>query len=126
MNATCGRSVPGAMRGSALIEALVAVVLFTIGIVALLRVLGTAVKDAGDVEYRAIAATVADATVGRMWVDRANLDAYEVDDDPLPELPNGLRTVTVDGNVVNVTIRWQPPGVDEQRVHAVAATLIGN
>jgi hypothetical protein len=28
--------------------------------------------------------------------------------------------------VVNVTIRWQPPGVDDQRVHTVAATLTGN
>ena len=61
------------MRGFALIEALVAVLLFAIGIVALLRVLGTAVKDAGEVEYRAVAATLADATIGRMWVDRANL-----------------------------------------------------
>ncbi len=119
-------SAPRVVRGSALVEALVAVLLFSIGIVALVRVLGTAVKDAGDVEYRAVAATLADATIGRMWVDRANLDAYEVDDEPVPELPNGLRTVTVDGTVVNVTIRWQPPGVDDQRVHTVAATLTGN
>lgn len=123
MNPGHGRRAP---RGSALVEALVAVVLFTVGIVALLRVLGTAVKDAGDVEYRAVAATLADATVGRMWVDRANLAAYVVEDEPVPELPNGLRTVTVAGNVVNVTIRWQPPGVDDERVHAVAATLAGN
>lgn len=126
MNPGHGRRAPRATRGSALVEALVAVVLFTVGIVALLRVLGTAVKDAGDVEYRAVAATLADATVGRMWVDRANLAAYVVEDEPVPELPNGLRTVTVAGNVVNVTIRWQPPGVDDERVHAVAATLAGN
>jgi len=114
------------MRGSALIEALVAVLLFAIGIVALLRVLGTAVKDAGEVEYRAVAATLVDATIGRMWVDRANLAAYEVADDPVPELPNGLQTIEVDGNVVNINIRWQPPGAANERAHAVSATLVAN
>ena len=49
-------------RGSALVESLIAVLLFSIGIVALLRVLGVAIKDSGDVENRAIAATLADET----------------------------------------------------------------
>ena len=115
-----------AMRGFALIEALVAVLLFAVGIVALLRVLGTAIKDAGDVEYRAVAATLADGTIGRMWVDRPNWNTYAVVDDPVPELPNGLQTVTVAGNVVTITIRWQPPGAADERVHTVAGTLVTN
>lgn len=116
-----------AMGGFALIEALVAVLLFAVGIVALLRVLGTAIKDAGDVQYRAVAATLADETIGRMWVDRPNWNTtYAVVDDPVPELPNGLQTVTVAGNVVTITIRWQPPGAADERVHTVAATLVTN
>jgi type IV pilus assembly protein PilV len=113
-------------RGSALVEALVAVLLFSIGIVALLRVLGASVKDAGDVEYRATAATIADETIGRMWVDRANLAAYSEDAGALGALPNGTRTVTVAGNVVTVTINWQPPGADAARTHTVSATLMSN
>lgn len=113
--------------GSALIEALVAVLLFSIGIIALLRVLAVAVKDAGDVQYRAVAATIADGTIGRMWVDRANLAAHVVDAAPVADLPNGTQTVTiVNGNVVNVTINWQPPGVTEVHTHTVSATLVGN
>lgn len=114
------------MRGSALIEALVAVLLFAIGIVALLRVLGTAVKDAGEVEYRAVAATLADETIGRMWVDRPNWNSYVGVDDPVPALPNGLQTVAVAGNVVTINIRWTPPGAANERVHAVSATLVAN
>ena len=113
-------------RGSALVEALVAVLLFSIGIIALLRVLGASVKDAGDVEYRATAATIADETIGRMWVDRANLAAYVEDAAALAALPNGTRTVTVAGNVVTVTINWQPPGADDVRAHTVSATLMTN
>ncbi len=115
-----------AMGGFALIEALVAVLLFAVGIIALLRVLGTAIKDAGDVQYRAVAATLADSTIGRMWVDRPNWNGYVVVDDPVPELPNGLQTVAVAGNVVTITIRWQPPGAADERVHTVAATLVTN
>jgi type IV pilus assembly protein PilV len=113
-------------KGSALIEALVAVLLFSIGIIALLRVLGASVKDAGDVEYRATAATIADQTIGRMWVDRTNLAAYVETAGALDALPNGTRTVTVAGNVVTVTINWQPPGVAGVHTHTVSATLMSN
>ena len=113
-------------KGSALIEALVAVLLFSIGVIALLRVLGASVKDAGDVEFRATAATIADETIGRMWVDRGNLGAYVENAAALAALPNGTRTVAVAGNVVTVTINWQPPGVAAVHTHTVAATLMSN
>jgi len=112
-------------RGSALVEVLVSVLLFSVGILALVRLLGTAVKDAGEIEYRAQAATLADEQIGRMWVDRANLGSYVVANAALAELPSGTRTVAVNGNVVTVTIGWQPPGAPAHN-HVVVATLAGN
>jgi type IV pilus assembly protein PilV len=112
-------------RGSALVEVLVSVLLFSIGIVALVRLLGTAVKDTGEIEYRAQATAIADEQIGRMWVDRGNLADYEVDAAALAELPGGTRTVDVNGNVVSVTIGWQAPG-GPRRNHVVVATLAGN
>ena len=109
-----------------LIEVLVSVVLFSLGIVGLLRVLGTAVRDEGEIEYRAQAATIADEILGRMWVDRGNLAAYVADAADLPALPGGTETVDVNGNVVTVTITWQPPGVGATRQHVAVATLSGN
>lgn len=115
-----------AQAGSALVEVLVSVVLFSMGVIALLRVLGTAVTESGEVEYRAVAATIADSTIGRMWVDRGNLADYVVTDAVVDELPGGTQTVAVDGNVVSVTISWQPPGAANPRTHAVSATLAAN
>jgi len=112
-------------RGSALVEVLVSVLLFSIGIVALVRLLGTAVKDTGEIEYRSQATAIADELIGRMWVDRGNLPGYVADAAALPELPGGTRTVDVDGNVVTVTIGWQAPG-GPPRNHVVVATLAGN
>lgn len=112
-------------RGSALVEVLVSVLLFSIGIVALVRLLGTAVKDTGEIEYRSQATAIADELIGRMWVDRGNLPGYVADAAALPDLPGGTRTVDVAGNVVTVTIGWQVPG-GPPRSHVVVATLAGN
>ena len=112
-------------RGSALVEVLVSVLLFSIGIIALVRLLGTAVKDTGEIEYRAQAAALADEQVGRMWVDLGNLPGYAKGVEALPELPGGTRTIEVDDDVVTVTIGWQAPG-GPPRNHVVVATLAGN
>ena len=44
-------------RGSTLTEVMVSVVLFSVGVIGLMRVLGTAVQDTGSLQYRATAAT---------------------------------------------------------------------
>ena len=120
------RMVNAPQRGSALIEVLVSVLLFAISILALIRVLGAAVRESGDVEYRAVAANVADATIGRMWVDRANLANY-VGTTAVADLPGGTLTVAPPAaNRVTVTVNWQPPGAVAAHTHTVTATLVGN
>jgi type IV pilus assembly protein PilV len=109
-----------------MVEVLVSVLLFSVGIIGLLRALEVSIKDAGEIQYRATAATLADETLGRMWVDRANWAGYVVTDAPLGELPNGLQTVTVDGDVVTITISWQAPGVPVAHAHTTSATVAVN
>lgn len=122
-----GQPKRGAQRGSALVEVLVSVLLFSISIIALLRVLGTSVRDAGDLEYRAVAANIADAVIGRMWVDRGALAGYVVTDAAVADLPNGTLTVALPAaNLVTVTVNWQPPGAIAARTHTVTATLASN
>lgn len=122
---------PGSIRhrsqqGSTLIEVLVSILLFSLGVIALLRTLGIAMQDSGDVEYRSVASTVADERIGRMWVDRSNLAAYAETDTAVGLLPAGTRTVTVNGNVVTVTVTWKPPSALLARRHQVTATITGN
>jgi type IV pilus assembly protein PilV len=113
-------------RGSTLIEVMVSVVLFSVGVIGLMRVLGTAVQDTGALQYRSTAATLADTIIGRMWVDRTNLPAYATAGTAIPDLPNGNRIVAVAGNVVTVTITWQAPGAAQASSHQVTATIVGN
>jgi type IV pilus assembly protein PilV len=113
-------------EGSTLVEVLVSVLLFSIAVIGLLRALGVAMKDSGEIQYRSVASMVADERIGRMWVDRANFAAYVEANTAVAELPNGTRTTTVAGNVITVTIGWQAPGAALASNHRVAATITGN
>ena len=115
-----------AQQGSTMVEVLVSVLLFSVGVVGLLRSLGTAVRDSGEVEYRSVAAALADERIGRRWTDRPNLANYAETNTAVSDLPNGTRSSTVNGNVVTVTVRWQMPGSISARQHSVSATIAGN
>lgn len=126
------RHVPrGLQRGGLMIEVLVSVLLLSVSIIGLVRVLGNSLQQSGDLEYRSVAATLADETLGRMWVDRANIYSYvTAEPETVAQLPQGMRTVTVgtDGgsNVVTVTITWQAPSAPGPGQHAVTARMTDN
>lgn len=120
------RRQPRLQSGATLIEILVALVLVTVSIVALLRILAVTVKDSGEIGYRAQAMALAEDSIGRMWVDRSNLAGYAVDNEVITELPNGRRTVTVVANVVTLSIRWRAPGTAVTRNYTTTATITGN
>jgi type IV pilus assembly protein PilV len=65
--------------GVMLIEALIGILIFSIGILALLGMQGAAIKNTTDAKYRSEAAFLATQIVGQMWVDLANLAAYDTD-----------------------------------------------
>lgn len=125
------RRNPGAQRcrqgGSMMIEVLVSVVLLSISVLGLVRILGQSVKDSGELEYRSVASTMADEVIGRMWVmNPADLGTYAASvTGSTGALPNGSRTVSVNGNIVTVTINWQVPGAPASR-HQMTATLARN
>ncbi len=54
--------------GSILLEALVAILIFSIGILAIVGMQTTAVKAAGDAKYRSDASLLAGELLGQMWV----------------------------------------------------------
>ena len=60
-------NLPGASRGIVLIDALIAVVIFSIGIVGMVQLLASASKLSGDAQYRTDAAMFADQAISNMW-----------------------------------------------------------
>jgi type IV pilus assembly protein PilV len=69
---------PAAQTGSLLLEAFIAILIFSMGILAIVGMWASAIKSATDAKYRADASLLANELIGQMWVtDRigANLQA---------------------------------------------------
>ncbi len=106
--------------GVVLIEALVAVLIFSLGILALVGLQGAMIKNTGELKYRADASFIAQKRLGRMWADPENLANYADVKDISDQLPNGSRTTTVGPKgLVTVTVTWQAPG---SSIHSYIAT----
>lgn len=113
-----------------LIEVLVAILVFSFGILAMVMLQGTAVQQAADAQYRAEAAQLADDLVGRMWAgDRSaavlqaqyntcqgtSCAGYEAWSqkvrERLPGVTDGITAPAVDiddDGRVNITVFWRP------------------
>jgi type IV pilus assembly protein PilV len=63
-------------RGAVLLEALFAILLFSIGVLALVALQAVSIKNSIDAKYRSDASYLANQIVSQMWTDRSNLDRY--------------------------------------------------
>lgn len=104
-------------QGIVLIEALVAVLLFSMGVLALVGLQAAMMKNTEDSKLRSEAGFIAQQRLGTLWANPDNVAAYiEQASAPanIPSLPNGTRTtsITTASGVaeVTVTINWQQPG----------------
>lgn len=103
-------------QGALLIEVLISVLIFSIGILALVGLQGVMLKNTMTSEFRAEAAYLAEKRVGEMWADPGNLNAF-VDASPvaISDLPGGMRQVTLEsGATYKVTVGWTSPGETQE------------
>lgn len=109
-------------QGLALLESMIAVVIFSMGILALAGLQSVMVRNTSDAKYRAEATFIAQQSLGRVWVGSGTLaDSAEVNTDISNLIPNGKRTVSISPErVVTVTISWQLPGEVEHSYTANA------
>ena len=112
-------------QGMALIEGLIAILIFSLGILGVVGLQAANVKQAADAKHRVDASFLANQTVGMIWADRANVANHAIVDEVLPTLPTGKRTVTVTGSEVTVTITWQQPGEPAPHRHVLIAHING-
>src|SRR3990172_9609444 len=63
-------------RGATLLEALIGILIFSVGILALVGMQALAIKHMSDAKYRSDAAFFANEIIGQMWVNRGSLGSY--------------------------------------------------
>jgi type IV pilus assembly protein PilV len=128
--------------GVMLIEALLGILIFSIGILALLGMQSVAMRATIDAKYRSEAGFLANEIVGVMWSDPANLGSYATAscgstprcDAWVTRVENRLPNATganaptiaiggVNNRQVTVTVFWQPPGGAPVSKHEVVAQI---
>lgn len=101
-------------RGIALLESLIALLIFSMGILAIAGLQGFMIKGTSEAKNRADASLIAQSRVAMMWANPADLAGFIelAPGTPVPDLPNGLRTtaVTAATGAVTVTVTWTTPG----------------
>ncbi len=128
--------------GMLLLEGMIAILIFTIGVLGVVGLQATVVKQVSDAKFRTDASMLANQLLGTMWVsDRTTLalqthfntggDAYNTWKDrvttTLPGVAANPPTVAVsDAGVATITIQWLAPseaaGVSAHR-HVVIAQI---
>lgn len=142
---------PGNERGVMLIEALAAILIFSIGILAVVGMQAVAIKDVAAAKYRSEAAFLAQELLSQMWTDNGNIGTYAYAGAGAPppkiqawvtkvqsRLPDGANqppTVTLTnlvpaapaaptGATVQITVKWRLPEEVTQVLPAHSHTVI--
>lgn len=119
--------------GFMLIEVLVSVLIFTVGVLALVGLQAALTQAEGASRTRAEAAFLANELIGTMWSDPANLSSYDGaacasyarcadwEDKVARTLPSGEAAIEVEDDfIVSVTLTWTPP--DDTGEHSYSTT----
>lgn len=139
----CARITPRRQTGSYLLEALIAILIFSFGILGLIGLLGSSIRITNDARYRSEAANLANSMIAEMWtMTAAQMDAKFGPGQPrlvawqdkakalLPVPASYEPTVDLtqlglspqSRNVV-VTVYWQLPGENERHQHMMTAQI---
>ena len=103
-------------KGAVLLEALIAILIFSMGILALVGLQAAMLQNTTDSKFRADASYLAQQQIGRIWADPANAASYVISNSSLaPALPGGLLTISqpVAGQF-RVVVGWTSPMKHQQ------------
>jgi type IV pilus assembly protein PilV len=140
-------------KGAALIEALVSILIFTIGIVAIMGVQTVSMRTVSDSKMRMDAAHLAQKIIAEMWAVPRNTSSGQVDNAylaatyaspsgaayvrwrdnevyagatslPKANQPGNAPTIVIDGsNAVTVSLFWQAPSDPTRRQYVMRTNI---
>ena len=127
-----------AQNGVMMIEVLLGILIFSIGILAMLGLQATAMRATIDSKYRAEAGFLANEILGVMWGDAANIASYATPaacaaltrcnawlTKVANTLPGGVAPqITVNGRQVLIVVNWQGPGATSASNHSLVAQVM--
>lgn len=123
-------------RGVMLIEVLASILIFSLGILALVGLQARMTTMQSESKYRADASYLANEAIGLMWSDLTHLTSYndlscasyvrckDWQDKVAASLPNGTARVVINGSsqMVTVTLTWRHAS-DDQRTYSTRTRI---
>lgn len=125
----------GSQRGIVLLESLIAILIFSIGILGAVGLQATVIKNTSEAQYRAVASSYVQQRIGVIAVDAyglgpAGYGEVAADISAASGLPNGKRTTirsdpadtqcALDVACYSVQVTWNTPGSDTHNVTTIA------
>lgn len=126
------RAMRGAQEGVMLLEALVAILIFSIGVVAVMGMQAVSIEQVTQAKYRMDASYLANQIIGKMWTDQPNLATYASagstgrtawDATVASTLPSGTGTIVVNNTLVTVTVNWRMPNESVTRKYLTQVNI---
>lgn len=113
-------------HGVVLVEAMVAILLFSIGVLAVVGLQSAMVKNTSESKFRADASYIAQRKIGELWTmpDSLPLDGTS-SVSATTDLPSGTITIARSGVQYTVTVSWQQPG-EAQHSLTTTASIAGS
>ena len=103
-----------AQQGVILIEVMVAILIFSVGVLALVGLQATMIKNTADSKYRSEASYIAQSRIGQIWTDPDNLPADgSTTVTAISQLPSGSMSAARAGSQFTVTVTWLVPGPNQ-------------
>lgn len=132
-----------AQQGSVLLEGLIAILIFSMGILAIVGLQAAAIRTVADSQYRLEASFLANQLIAQMWTDASNIPNYMVPggaaseawedrvSETLPGAASNLPTVEIAGNAasgytVTIELKWKAPGDDTPHKYTTIAYINTN
>lgn len=121
------RPLAASQKGVVILETLIAILIFSISVLAIVGLQAAMVKNTTEAKFRADASYIAQQTLGSMWADPTNaVNFIGANVDISSAIPGGLRTVTqLAPGQYQITITWQAPGEPAHSYTMVAAVTGG-
>lgn len=113
-------------KGSVLLEGMIAILIFSFGILAIVGLQANSMRITTDAKMRIDASNIANQRVGAMWTDTGNLAAHAGNNEAVASLPEGKMTTVVAADLVTITITWKVPGDDNTQSYSSTTRINGN